>query len=267
VTCGYTLAERAIVTLADDSRVFVKAAVDETTASDLREEHRIYSGVTGSFMPEVQGWHDDGERPVLVLEDLSAAHWPPPWSTERIEAMLEAFDELHRVEPPASLIRLSDTPEEFEGWRRVAADPEPFLALGLASPKWLERALPELVEAESRIELEGDALLHMDNYGENICFHEGSAKLVDWSAAAVGPPLLDLATWVTSLYAEGGPPPWELLPGESELASAFTGVWAHVAGQPPPPWAPGVRSAQRTILAAALKWTTHELGLDPAHGT
>jgi hypothetical protein len=41
-------------------------------------------------MPGYVGFSDDGGNPVL-LEDLSAAYWPPPWTTPRIEDLLVAF--------------------------------------------------------------------------------------------------------------------------------------------------------------------------------
>src|SRR5688500_13026510 len=87
VAGGYTWAGRCRVGLADGGSVFVKACVDEPTAGWLRDEYRVYAAVTGRFMPEVRGWEDDGERPVLLLEDLGGAHWPP-WKAGQVERLL-----------------------------------------------------------------------------------------------------------------------------------------------------------------------------------
>ena len=57
--------------------MFAKRAIDDATAQWLRLEHRTYSALRASFMPELLGW-EDAELPLLVLEDLSTAHWPPP---------------------------------------------------------------------------------------------------------------------------------------------------------------------------------------------
>jgi len=78
-TGGYTPARRWVVTLESGRTAFVKVATDELTASWLRDEHLVYSMLRGApFMPEYVGFYDDGAHPVLALEDLSAAEWPPP---------------------------------------------------------------------------------------------------------------------------------------------------------------------------------------------
>ena len=66
------------VELEDGRRVFVKHALDDLAAAWLRREHHVYAAVSAPFMPELVGWQD-GESALLVLEDLGAAHWPPPW--------------------------------------------------------------------------------------------------------------------------------------------------------------------------------------------
>ena len=81
---GYTLMEHWLVEL-DDERAFAKIAVDEPTAGYVRDEYRVYSAVEASFMPRLVGWDDDGKRPILVLEDLTGAHWPPPWREGDVE--------------------------------------------------------------------------------------------------------------------------------------------------------------------------------------
>jgi hypothetical protein len=51
-------------------------------------------------MPGYVGSFDDGDNPVLLLEDLSAAYWPPPWTTPRIEGLLVALWEVWSTPPP-----------------------------------------------------------------------------------------------------------------------------------------------------------------------
>ena len=77
---GYTPAERWIVVADDGSRAFAKFGTTELVAAWLRRERRAYAEVDGGFMPRMLGW-TDGPVPVLVLEDLTSAHWPPPCMT------------------------------------------------------------------------------------------------------------------------------------------------------------------------------------------
>ncbi|MFL5927860.1 MAG: phosphotransferase family protein [Gaiellaceae bacterium] len=141
----------------------------------------------------------------------------------------------------------------------VEADPEPFLSLRLRDRIWLERALPTILAAAEAAPVEGDRVCHFDVRSDNLCFRAGRAVLVDWNWASLGNPAVDVAAWLPSVRVEGGPPPWEVLPGAGALAAFVSGVWAAVAGLPPPATAPGVREVQRRQLAVALDWVDRDL--------
>jgi Phosphotransferase enzyme family len=257
---GYTLMEHWLVEL-DGRRAFAKVAVDEPTAGFLRDENRVYSAIVAPFLPRLVRWDDDGERPLLVLEDLTGAHWPPPWRPGDVELVRGALDELHSTPPPAGLPEL--TLGELHTWREVEADPAPFLELGLCSSAWLDEALPELLRASDRCEVRGEAFVHLDTRSDNICIVDGQAKLVDWNWASVGNPMVDLAFWLPSLYVEGGPPPADVLPDAAELTAVVSGFFAPLAGRPPPAGAPTVRPLQLAQLKVALQWAVDALGLPP----
>ena len=112
--------------------------------------------------------------------------------------------------------------------------------------------------------LDGDQLLHLDVRSDNICFRaDGSAVLVDWNLAVVGNARLDVAFWLPTLVAEGGPTPETILP-DAGLESAFvSGFFAARAGQPPIPGAPAIRPLQLEQLRHALPWACRALGLPP----
>lgn len=266
---GHTPARRWVVTLEDGGRAFVKVATDDLTASWLREEHRYYAIMREApFMPGYVGWYDDGARPALALEDLSWAEWPPPWTTERVEAVRATLDAVHRWPVPDDTPSAADPRLELrEGWDEIDLDPEPFLSLGLCSPVWLDRALPTLREAAGKAPLEGDALLHFDVRSDNVCFRpDGSAVLVDWNWTSTGDPLVDIAFWLPSLHAEGGPPPEDVLgtaDGVGRLAACSAGFFAAHAARPPIPTAPHVRPTQLRQARTALPWAARALGLPP----
>jgi hypothetical protein len=258
---GYTLMERWLVELPDGTRAFVKLAVDEPTAGFLRDEHRVYAHLEGNYLPRLLGWDDDGELPVLVLEDLSGAHWPPPWRSGDVELVRRALDELHAAPPPEGVPPL--THDELHTWREVESDPEPFLSLELCSAEWLDAALPELLAASKRCDVGGEALLHLDVRSDNICIADGRAVLVDWNWASVGNPLVDLAFWLPSLYMEGGPAPTQMLPDAGDLTAIVSGFFAPISGLPPPAGAPTVRPLQLAQLEVSLPWAVEALGLPP----
>jgi thiamine kinase-like enzyme len=146
----------------------------------------------------------------------------------------------------------------------VAADPAPFLSLGIGSTAWLEEVLPVLVAAEARCLPAGEALCHWDLRSDNICLAGGRVVFVDWNLACRSNPRLDLGFWLPSLAFEGGPAPERLLPDAPEVAAWVAGFFAARAGLPGIPDAPRVRQVQREQLSTALPWALRALGLPPA---
>src|SRR5438093_7542355 len=80
---GYTPSERWVVTFDDGTTGFAKGGTEANSdvAEWLRIEAEIYRHVSGAFLPRLLGWADEGgNEAVLLLEDLSHAVWPPPWT-------------------------------------------------------------------------------------------------------------------------------------------------------------------------------------------
>ena len=258
---GYTPAARWLLSLRSGTRVFVKMGTTRMTAEALRREAMVYERLTDGFAPRLLAWQDDTDYPLLVLEDLSGAHWPPPWNEKLVGRVLEALDRVHRrrVELPTFREVHRDL---ARGWQEVADDPAPFLSLAIKSREWLERSLPELVEASSRLDTEGDCLTHFDVRSDNLCLAERGVLLVDWNGACLGNGALDTGFWLPSLEAEGGPKPEQILPGRPDVAAAVSGFFAARAGQPEIVDAPRVRWVQRQQLAPALRWVVRALGLE-----
>lgn len=266
VNRGYTPAERWVVRLVDRRRAFVKAAVNDATAGWLRMEYRMYSEIGAAYMPQMLGWID-GLHPILVLEDLSAEVWPPPWSAASVEAVLDTLSLVARTPPPSWVKPVAQSGFDLHGWRAVERDPESFLSLGLCSSAWLAAALPDLISASDACELAGSQLMHFDVRSDNICIRAGKAVLVDWNLAAVGNPRLDICFWLPSLASEGGPLPEAVLPSAPEEAAIVSGFFAARAGQPPIPIAPQVRAVQLSQLKHALPWVCRELSLPRPPGS
>ena len=259
---GYTHAGRHRAFLDDGRTVFVKSAVDELSAGWLRAEIGVYTSVRGSFLPELVGHGEHEGLPLLVLEDLGDAHWPPPWRDGDVDAVKRALAEIAGTTPPVGLERVPRDTLAFE-WREVERDPAPFLSAGLCTRAWLDAHLPALRSAAERAPFDGSALLHLDVRSDNIALRGGRAVLVDWNWACTGNALLDVVAWAPSLHAEGGPPPEEVVDGEgvAEIAAVLAGFWAARVGRPPPPTGPRVRIVQREQLTVALPWAARALGL------
>ncbi|MEY4550766.1 MAG: hypothetical protein RL685_6961 [Pseudomonadota bacterium] len=259
---GYSPAERWVLQLADGSSVFAKVGTSDLTNRWLRSEHRVYAQLRADFLPQLRGWEDAAERPLLLLEDLSSAHWPPPWQPGQLEQLLAVHQRLSQTRPlPSGLPSLEIERARYSGWLQVERNPAPFLALGLCSRHWLEAALPTLLLAQDLALLSGEELVHNDVRSDNLCFLGERVVFVDWNNAHVGNARLDLAGFAPSLRLEGGPLPEELVPDEVAFAAQVSGYFAAYAGLPPVPNAPRVRYIQLRQLRIALPWAARVLGL------
>ncbi len=237
----------------------MKAGTEEVTSAFLREEIRFYQAFQAPFMPDFHG-ADDGDPPMLVIEDLRNGRWPPPWDDDAVGAVRQTLEAVAASEPPEWLEPV-DREWLIGGWAEIERDPEPFLSTDMCSREWLAAALPLLREAAETAPIDGDALLHLDVRSDNLCLTKRGAVLVDWNQACVGNPELDIAAWLPSLRLEGGPEPEEILTGGGGFAAALAGLWGSRVGLPPPPTAPQVREAQRAQLEVALAWASRELDL------
>jgi 2-polyprenyl-3-methyl-5-hydroxy-6-metoxy-1,4-benzoquinol methylase len=259
---GYTPAERWVIQFADGTSAFAKIGTTPLTADWLRSEHRCYSGICADFMARVLGWEDDPERPLLLLEDLSHACWPPPWEPDEVERLLATLKRMAATRPlPPDLASLETERTWLSGWSDVARDPGPFLSLGLCSTDWLARTLPTFLEAQNASVLEGDDLVHHDVRSDNVCLLPSRVVLIDWNVPRRGNAILDRAFFAQSLRLEGGPLPEEIAPDAGPMAGLVAGFFASRAGLPKIPDAPRVRHIQLRQLRIALPWAARTLGL------
>lgn len=258
---GYTPALR-LICQTDTTSFFAKIGVTPLTGEYLRREIHVYQRVSGSFMPKVVAWEEHDAEPILILDDLSACAWPPPWDERSVDLVLEQIDAMHHtiaeLEPYAEVFA-----SRMGNWQVVAADPAPFLSLGLADSRWLDAALPILIESEARCPTEGASLTHGDLRSDNMCMSANGARFVDWNLASLSDPVLDLGSWLPSLAYEGGPLPERILPHAPEVAAWLSGFFAARAGLPVILDAPRVRTVQRQQLETALPWAVRALELQP----
>jgi thiamine kinase-like enzyme len=197
VAGGYSPALRLLCHTATAS-FFAKIGTTPLTSQFLRREIHIYTSVSGTFMPKLVAWEDHASAPILVIEDLSAAQWPPPWDARRVELVLAQIHAMHRTQVSLTAEAQGLPGVRGANWPDVAADPAPFLSLGLADAQWLERALSVLIRSEAQCSPDGESLTHWDLRSDNMCLTAGRAIFVDWNFACIGNPTLDLGFWLPS---------------------------------------------------------------------
>jgi len=264
---GYSPVGRWRVRTESGDRAFVKMAHTDHTRRAIRTEHAVLRTFDPGleFVPKLIGFDDHTEFPLLAIEDLGAALWPPPWDPPLVERVRDTVARMHAMATNLEPFSVVHAGEE-RGWSLVAEDPAPLLRLDVVSRSWLDRSLPALIAAEAGAPLAGDALTHFDIRSDNLCLAERGVVLIDWNLACRGSPELDLGFWLPSLELEGGPPPEHFLPDHPEVAAWVSGFFAARAGLPTIPDAPGVRGIQLAQLRTALPWAIRALGLAPVDG-
>jgi thiamine kinase-like enzyme len=255
---GYTPTARYLV--ANGRRTgFVKVATTPVTAKQINREIIAYAGISGRFVPRLIGADADPDHPILIIEDLSSANWPPPWTDRLVDQVLNAVAEMHATHAELKHGGLLD--DRVPGWPTVAADPSAFLALGHVDAEWLDRALPTLIEAERSCPLAGDALTHLDLRSDNLCITGDGVKFVDWAEACRSAADVDLGFFLPSLAYEHGPLPETVLHDRPDIAALVSGFFAARAGLSDIPMSPFVRRVQREQLSTALPWAIRALDL------
>ena len=99
VSGGYTPALRRRIRLQSGEWVFVKVACNDYTRRALERELSVLTelqGLGASFAPAfIASDRQDPDSPLLVLEDLGEALWPPPRSPSLIVEVMVTLDQLH----------------------------------------------------------------------------------------------------------------------------------------------------------------------------
>jgi phosphotransferase family enzyme len=254
---GFTAALRVRARFDDGASAFCKVATDQLTTEWLQMERRVYQALDGArFLPQYIGADDR----VLVLEDLSRAHWPPPWRDGDISLALRALEEIASTSAPLGFRELEDG-LLLRAWSRVAENPQPFLDLGVCSAAWFDDAIATLVKTDTT-PLRGDALVHSDIGGGNLCLLEDRVVVIDWPGAKRGRSDFDVTCLATSVSHEHGPQPDETLPGaDPNLVAVLAGCHAYHA---PMQFIPGpIREDLSAQLLVLLPWAARLLGLPP----
>ena len=263
IAVGYSAAQRWLIRVSSTTKYFVKIGVTVPSAHALRHEAWVYTQLHLPCMPALVAWQDDETMPILILEDLSSLEWPPPWSQRTIAMALDTIERIHTCS--GSLLPYEQrNGTDWDWWRAVERQPEPFLRLEIANSRWLQASLPPLVEAAESVTPTGNCVAHFDLRSDNFCFAPREARLVDWSLACLGNPTLDLGLFLPGLAADMGPSPEDILPKEPGIAAWVAGFFAWHASKPFIPEAPAVRTMQRKLLQRALPWAIRELQLEAA---
>ena len=259
---GWSIAQRAVCELDGGETVFAKMGNVPDTVDAIRTECAVYPLIDGPFVPRLLA--ADPAVPVLVIEDLSAATWPPPWTPALLAGLENLFAQLAATVADTRIPTLVERLRGWGAWERVAVDPSPLLASGAVEGAWLDKHLGVLLHVQALASADGDRLLHLDVRSDNLCFLDGGALLVDWNHAVRGDPRWDRLLMLQTIELEGGPRAEVQAPhADPAIVAWLAGFFAARVGLPAPEGAPRVRGFQRAQLDVVLPWACRLLHIPP----
>lgn len=270
---GFTPGFASVLTCADGSRHFVKAASDKAQrmfAAAYREEARKLAALPAAApAPRLLWTHDADDWMVLSTEYVDARAPRRPWRDGDLAACLAMTEQLAQTLTPApAALRLGSITDELADWPtywdRVRADPP--------GPEACVDEAAALAARHAEV-AGGDTLVHTDIRDDNLLLTtDGRVLLCDWNFPSRG------AAWLDTLFLLIGPrgdgldvetvlatsPLTRDVPGEAVdiVLALITGYFLMSAQQPVPPTSPHIRDAQRWQGRVCWSWLAERRGWD-----
>ncbi|WGX98921.1 phosphotransferase family protein [Nocardioides sp. L-11A] len=261
---GFTPGFASVLTCADGSRAFVKAAsvkAQRVFADAYREEARKLAALPPGVPAPALLWTDEVADWLLLATEYVDARAPHrPWRADDLAAASTMALTMADTLTPAPGVGLDSAVAEFASW--------PALWDRIAHPRAGQiRALA----ARYAEVVAGDTLVHTDIRDDNILLRpDGTALLCDWNWPIVG------AAWLDSLLLLIGPrgdgldveahiaahPLLASVPAEhvDVFLALILGYFAASADQPVPPTSPHLRAAQAWQRDVIDHWLAERRG-------
>ncbi len=265
-TSGFTPGFASILTGADGSRVFVKAAskvAQAEIASSYAEEIRKLVLLGDAIPSPALQWFSKDEAWVLLgFEAVTAKQPRRPWRLPELDRALDLAEQIasSTTSVPAGLDLqplVVDLPDLVSGWDNV-------------DPSWPHHG--EAAELASRLaDVPGGAFVHADLRDDNILFAaDGRTLACDWNWPALGAVWQDTMDLLISAYGDGLDVEPVLAAREltrdadpDDLDAWLAGVCGFMltaCQRPVPPTSPYLRTHQRWTAEAAWSWLAHRRG-------
>ncbi len=263
---GFTPGFASVLTGADGSRVFVKAASKQAQADFARayldEARKLRALPSDLPAPPLRWVHDDADWVALGFDAVDGRPPSRPWRADELDRSLDLAEAIAAsTDPVPAGLHLKRVVEEVpplvDAWDRVAADwPHRKEARALASAY---AALPD--RAFCHTDLRDDNVLLLD---------DGTALACDWNWPALGPAWQDTVDLLVSAYGDGldvepllasRPLTRDVEPEQIDMwLAALCGFMVVGSGRKPPMNSPHLRTHSIWYAEALWGWLSDRRG-------
>lgn len=265
---GFTPGFASVLTCADGSRHFVKAAskkAQRTFADSYREEARKLAALpAGLPAPRLLWSHEDDLWVVLELAYVDGANPSRPWRPADLDACLDTLEVLadRLTPPPLALATFADDFADcLTGWdhlRRVDPGREHLDDAAALAGRFREATA-------------GSSLVHTDARDDNfLLLGGGRAVLCDWNWPVVGAPWIDTVLLLISVHGDGldadellaARPLTREVPADDvdSLLALIAGYFFERRDEPVPNSSPYLRLHQSWYAEATWSWLSQRRG-------
>lgn len=273
---GFTPGFASVLTCADGSRHFVKAAAVKAQRA-FAEAYRVEARNLAALPPGVPAaalrWTDEvDDWVVLGIEHVEGRTAERPWTPDDLEAVLDAVEVATGLLTPApAAMRLATFEREFADWPAEWAR-----VPGLAHLADLDHVLPHVEEATALAArfaevCGGTSLVHTDLRDDNVLvLADGTARIVDWNWPVAGAPWIDTVLLLIGPYGDGIDADAVLarraltrdVPAEAVdiVLALVAGYFLTIRHAPVPPTSPWLRQHQAWFAEATWSWLAARRG-------
>ena len=242
---GYTTAQRGIITLPNQEKLFVKIGHDDLTKQWAHKEIQVYRFLQKCnfpFIPDLLAMNDD--ETAFALQPLQDGwDWSDVWTIERLSETLKAMDELAAIVPEDQdrmLFEKSFISETADGWHplRESKELQQMLHDKLISVNRKDLAdsinFAEQAQKGASFVFERTALVHNDVRADNCAWNKElkTVKLIDWNWAQLGDRRIDVGAFLVHVHKTG----FDISAYKDRLDKAalqwLAGFWFKSATQP-----------------------------------